>query len=92
MNAFRSLGYTPRHGISSSYNNSMFKHLRNCQSDFSLAVPFYIHINIFYIYIYLLLYQQYIRTLISPNLHQCLLSSVFFIVTIHPSGCEVISH
>ena len=39
------LGYTPRHGTASSYNDSMFNHSRNCQSDFSMAVPLYIYIR-----------------------------------------------
>ena len=73
-----SFKYILRSGVAGSHDNSMFNHLRNCQTAFKSACTI-LHSH-----------QQCVRVPISPHPHQHLLLSDYFYYT-HTTGFEVVS-
>ena len=74
---FNSFEYTVMRRISGSYHNSIFKLLRNFQTNFQSGCPT------------LNSYQQCMRVLISPYLHQeDVIFSIFYFR--NPSECKVV--
>ena len=66
---FTSPGYIPRSANLGSYGNSMFNHLKTCQTVFWSCYSLHFH-------------EQYRWVLISPHPPHCLLSLRFLIVAI----------